>query len=269
MTGYVLVRGGGDLGSGAVVRLARAGIRALVLEAAQPLAVRRKVAFAEAVYTGESEVEELRAVRVVNVSEIQNAWRQGWVPVMVDPQAEIRGELPPVAIVDARMTKRPPELGLDAAPLVIGLGPGFVAGENCHAVVETMRGPDLGRVLWNGSAASDTGLPDPVWLHQADRVLRAPCSGRFQARVEIGQRVQEGQVVAEVDGQPVRTVFSGVVRGLLHSGLDVQKGLKVGDIDPRDDPRLAYLVSDKALAVGGGVLEAVLARREIRAQLWE
>jgi xanthine dehydrogenase accessory factor len=166
------------------------------------------------------------------------------------------------------MTKRPPDLGIDLAPFVIGLGPGFVAGRNCRAAIETNRGHFLGRVIWEGSPETDTGIPGAVRQFQNDRVLRAPSDGFFSTQVEIGERVQKGQLIAIVEGQKVVAPFDGILRGLLHDGLPVQQGLKVGDIDPRDDPRIASLVSEKSLAIAGGVLEALLAKPEIRDRLW-
>ena len=145
-----------------------------------------------------------------------------------------------------------------SVPLLIGLGPGFFAGENCHAVIETMRGPFLGRVIWNGPAEQNSGVPDPVGPYQGDRVLRAPTDGIFLTKAFIGDRLSADDLVAEVGGLPIRSPFKGVLRGLIHDGLEVTKGVKVGDIDPRDDLRLCWLVSDKSLAVGGGVLEAIL-----------
>ena len=276
----VLVRGGGDLASGVVLRLVRCGVRVIVFEIARPLAVRRLVAFAEAVYEGEITVEEVTARLVTHPADALDLARQGIVPVLVDPEAASRAFLKPLVMVDGRMTKQPPELGKDAAPLVIGLGPGFCAGdtgagENCHAVIETQRGPFLGRVIWQGQAALDTGEPDSVPMLsgggqgvRAERVLRAPADGILVTYASIGDRVEAGQVIAAVNGQPLAASFGGVLRGLLRSGTDVVRNLKVGDLDPRSDPRLCRLVSDKALAIGGGALEAVLARAEIRSRLW-
>ena len=268
MAPLVLVRGGGDLASGVILRLARSGIRVIVCEIAQPLAVRRLVAFAEAVYAGEIMVEDVPAHSASGVSDALHLASQGIVPVMVDPFAESRIILKPVVIIDGRMTKRPPELGKDAAPLVIGLGPGFAAGENCHAVIETQRGPFLGRAIWQGKAAPDTGEPDTVSQVRAERVLRAPDDGIFVTYASIGDHLAAGQVIAEVNSQLLAAPFSGLLRGLLHSGIRVARNLKVGDLDPRNDPRLCRLVSDKALAIGGGVLEVLLTRPEIRTQLW-
>lgn len=262
-----LVRGGGDLASGVALRLQRAGCQVTVTELPQPLVVRRYVAFAEAVFRGRFSVEGVSAQRVATADEARAAMARGEVAVLIDPGAECRHALRPTVIVDARMLKRAPDLGLDAAPLVIGLGPGFVAGENCHAVVETMRGHTLGRVFWSGAAQPDSGLPEAVAARQADRVLRAPADGLLRNRVDIGAHLAQGELVATVGEAEVRAPFKGVLRGLLHDGLPVTQRLKIGDLDPRDDERYCTLVSDKSLAVGGGVLEAVLSRAEIRRML--
>ncbi|GAB4528014.1 MAG: selenium-dependent molybdenum cofactor biosynthesis protein YqeB [Anaerolineales bacterium] len=259
-----LILGGGDLASGVAYRLHKAGYPLIITEREQPLALRRMVSFAEAVYTGRYTVEGITACRVEDPQQAQAALRRREIPVLVDPDfSRLRAwgwlgaaRLP--ILVDARMTKRPPEYPLDIAGLVIGLGPGFVAGENCHAVVETNRGHCLGRVYWQGSAEPDTGIPEAMLKHQADRVLRAPADGVLRERVPLGVRVTAGQVLAEVDGRPVQAPFDGVLRGMVHNGVRVSRGLKIGDVDPRDDPRYAALISDKALAIGGGVLEAVL-----------
>jgi len=259
----ILVRGGGDLASGVAIRLFRAGFRVVITEIPRPLAVRRLVAFSEAVYQGRTVVEDVAAVRVVSSSEIDQAFVKNLVPVIVDPAAEIRHKLLPAVLVDCRMTKMPPDLGLDAAPLVIGLGPGFIAGENCHAVIETKRGHTLGRVVWEGPAEVDTGIPELVGAAGIERVLRSPVSGTLRAFIAIGDHVDIGQLVAVVDGQKITAPFAGVLRGLLPDGFALIRGMKIGDIDPRADPHFCRLVSDKALAVGGGVLEAVVARSDL------
>ncbi len=271
MSFFVLVRGGGDLASGVVFRLHRAGLRVAVAEIEQPLAVRRKVAFAEAIYAGEVTIEGITGKRVADFTDtfrVLQIFARGQVPVLIDPAAESIKTIRPTVLVDARMRKAPPELSRDAAHLYIGLGPGFEAGYNCHAVVETNRGPFLGRVSWQGSAEADTRLPDPVLGQSERRVLRAPADGVVEARAEIGDLLQEGQLVAEVGGQAVTAPFAGVLRGLIHPGLVITRGTKIGDVDPRGDPRLCCLVSDKALAVGGGVLEAILSRPNLRPLLW-
>jgi xanthine dehydrogenase accessory factor len=260
----ILVRGGGDLASGVVTRLYRAGWQVIVTELPQPLAVRRLVAFAEAVYEGETRVEEILARRVGNIAEAEKAIAQGVVPVIVDPKLFVREGFNPHVFVDGRMRKAASDISLEAAPLVIGLGPGFSAGLDCHAVIETNRGPFLGRVIWHGQAQPDTGTPERVGEYQAERVLRAPADGVLETFLPIGVSIRAGDEIARVGGQPVVAPFDGVLRGLLQDQLTVQAGAKIGDVDPRGDAQLSRLVSDKALAVGGGVLEAILAWKPIR-----
>jgi xanthine dehydrogenase accessory factor len=265
---FILILGGGDLASGVALRLKRVGINILISEIAQPLAVRRLVSFAEAVYRGLFSVEGVTAQLVQHTNEIKAVMLQGDIPVIVDPDCDLIRQLSPVAIVDARMTKHNPDMCMDSAPMVIGLGPGFIAGQNCHAAIETNRGHFLGRVLWEGATEADTGFPGVVANHQNDRVLRAPVDGLFHSKVDIGHLVRKGQLVANVDDQRIVAPFEGVVRGLLHDGLRVSRGLKIGDIDPRPDPRYASLVSEKSLAIAGGVLEALLTRPDIRRRIW-
>ncbi len=267
MSFIVLLRGGGDIASGAAIRLKRAGLQVIITELPRPTAVRRLVAFAEAVYAGEISVEEVTARRVSDPHKALETLAEDIIPVLVDPQAECRFILKPAVLIDGRMTKKPPELGIEAASLVIGLGPGFTAGRDCHAVVETNRGHALGRVIWNGSAEADTGVPEKVRDQGVERVLRAPSNGIIEACVEIGEKLEEGQCVAKIDGKAVLAPFKGILRGLLHPGLAVRQGMKIGDIDPRLDANFSRLVSDKALAVGGGVLEAILTRPDLRSSL--
>jgi xanthine dehydrogenase accessory factor len=268
VSNIIMLRGGGDLASGVALRLHRVGLKVVITELEQPLAVRRLVSFGEAVYRGYFRVEEVAARRVEGLEVVTQTLRVGEIPVLVDPNADIRYALPPLVMVDARMTKRPPDLTIDAAPLFIGLGPGFVAGDNCHAAIETNRGHYLGRVIWEGAPQADTGLPEAVVRRQAERVLRAPAKGVINTISEIGERVKTGQILAEVNGHSVHAPFDGVLRGLLHGGLPVKRGLKIGDLDPRDDVKYCTTVSEKALAIAGGVLEAILSRNEIRKMLW-
>lgn len=263
----VLVRGGGDLATGVAVRLQRAGFHVLVTEIEQPLAVRRLVAVAEAVYAGEIQIEDCTARRVDDAQEAELAWRQGAIPVLVDPALGCRADLDLLALIDGRMRKAPPEIGLGLAPMVVGLGPGFTAGVDCHAVVETNRGHHMGRVIWRGPAQADTGVPERVGGHDVDRVLRAPVDGTLRAHTQLGEIVEGGQVIADVGGIELIAPFRGALRGLVHDGLAVEQGDKVGDLDPRADPTYCTQISDKALAVGGGVLEALLSRPEIRRSL--
>lgn len=268
MKGLAIVRGGGDLASGAALRLHRAGVAVLITELAQPLVVRRGVAFAQAVFTGQCNVEEAFGRRAVNSAEALEVLRDGDIPVVVDPAGMLIQELHPAVLVDGRMKKSLTDPVGQNARLVIGLGPGFIAGVNCQAVIETQRGHRLGRVIWQGAALEDTGVPETIGERSAERVLRAPADGRFIGCAEIGEHLEQGQEVAEIAGQVVRAPFSGVLRGIIFSGLVVHRGLKIADLDPRDDPSYCWQVSDKSLAVGGGVLEAVLSRQAVRGELW-
>jgi xanthine dehydrogenase accessory factor len=247
-------------------------LKTIITELTQPLAVRRLVSFCEAVYRREVSVEGIIACLVDNMTGAFQTLSQNKIPVLVDPTLEIlpalRDQHHLVALVDARMTKRPPDLGMDSAPLVVGLGPGFIAGENCHAVIETNRGHYLGRVIWEGSPQPDTGIPGAIHQGRPDRVLRSPCDGSLVAQTHVGDLVKEGQCLASVAEQPVPAPFDGVLRGLIPDGLSVHQGQKIGDLDPRGDPELARTISEKALAIGGGVLEALLTFPEIRARLW-
>jgi xanthine dehydrogenase accessory factor len=241
-------------------------MRVVITELAQPLVIRRLVSFADAVYQAETNVEGVFAQRVESVLGIQKSWAEGVIPVLVDPECNIlaefgRSSIQVSVLVDGRMTKGPPYLKLNSAPLIIGLGPGFNAGENCHAVVETNRGHYLGRVIWEGSALPNTGVPEGFGEQYRERVIRAPAAGIFQAYREICERLNVGDPIGEVNGLPILAPLKGVLRGLLYSGLSVEKGFKVGDIDPRDDPRYCKIVSDKSLAIAGGVMEAILSSR--------
>jgi len=263
-----LLRGGGDLASGVALRLHRAGLRVVITELPEPLAVRRTVSFSEAVYEGQHSVEGVKA-RLTKPSQLSTALDANELPVLIDPDANILTfDIRPLTfavVVDARLIKqsRSP-LPVDV-PLHIGLGPGFRAGQDCHAVVETRRSHTLGRVYWIGTTQADSGEPEG----DRRRVLRAPVDGVLTARANIGEHVEEGQVVAVISDQfSVISPFRGVLRGLIRPGLHVTKGLKIGDVDPRDDASACYLVSDKALSIGGGVLEAILSRAEIREKLW-
>jgi len=271
MPAIVLIRGGGDLASGIALRLFRAGFRIIITELAHPMAVRRLVSFAEAVYLGQQTVEGITgqlAKDPMDSLSILMILSKGKIPVVIDPQGEAITHLHPTIVVDARMLKLPVELDRRRMSLLIGLGPGFEPGVNCHAAVETKRGHFLGRVLWKGTPEADTHYPESLVDGYSQRVLRAPVDGIFNIHAEIGDSVEAGQLIADVEGQPVVAAVNGILRGLLHAGVQVNRDVKVGDIDPRAERRYCMLVSDKALAIGGGVLEAILSRTELRAHLW-
>ncbi len=263
----VLVRGGGDLATGVAARLHRSGFAVVVTEIAKPLAVRRLVALAEAIYAGETRIEDFVGRRVEGMQEALDVLSAGEVPVLIDPDAHICHALQPLALVDGRMLKKAQPLDIARAPLIVGLGPGFSAGENCHAVVETNRGHNMGRVLWEGPAEADTGVPEPVAGHAVDRVLRAPTAGEVRAQASLGTIVKKGELIATVGNADLLAPFDGALRGLLHDGVQVITGEKIGDLDPRSQVEFCFRISDKALAVGGGVLEALLSSAAIRRAL--
>jgi xanthine dehydrogenase accessory factor len=254
----VLIRGGGEIASGIAHRLHQSHMRVLITEAEAPTAVRRTLAFAEAVYEGVQTVEGVKALKVSSLKQAFAVWESGGIPVIVDPEAVSRQAIRPAVLIDATMAKKNQSTTISDAPLVIGVGPGFTAGMNVHAVIESNRGYHLGRVLWHGQAEPDTGVPAPVAGHAETRVLRVPRSGRFRALKRIGDTVQQGEIVGEVDGVPIRAEVSGLLRGLLRDGILVPQALKAGDIDPRGESGYCYVISDKARAIGGGALEAIL-----------
>ena len=254
-----LVKGAGDLATGVALRLRRAGFDVVMTEQVRPTGVRRTVAVAEAGDEGQATVEGVTAVRAADVCEVARLLAEGAVPVLVDPEARCVSTLRPVLLVDAIMAKRNLGTRVGDAPAVVALGPGFVAGRDAHAVVETRRGHTLGRVIEDGAAAPDTGVPGEIGGVGEERLVRSPVAGVFEGRRRIGDLVSVGDVVGCVGEAPVPARTTGVLRGLLRSGLQVREGMKLGDVDPRGLPEHCALVSDKALAVAGGVLEAACA----------
>jgi len=254
----VLVRGGGDLASGVAWRLYQSGFRVVITEIPEPLAVRRKVSFCEAVFDGQSVVEGVKAVLVEGSEQVGRVWDQGFIPVLVDPGAVCRHSIKPEVIVDAILAKKNLGTSVKDAPLVVALGPGFEAGKDAHFVVETNRGHHLGRLLTAGSAAPNTGVPGPVQGIASDRVLRAPASGPWRNTVDIGDMVKKGDLVGTVRDEALCAAIDGVLRGLIHPDVTVSKDLKIGDIDPRGIKEFCFTISEKALAIAGGVLEGIL-----------
>lgn len=254
----VLIRGGGDLGTGVAWRLHRSGFPVIVTECERPLVVRRTVAFASAVYEGEIAVEGVTAWKANDADQARQFVEDGIIPVLVDPACQSKLRLNPAVVVDAIMAKRNTGTAISFAPLVIGLGPGFSPGSDCHCVIETQRGHNLGRALWDRPAAPNSGIPGEIGGKSAERVLRAPCDGVATGLKRIGDHVVAGDVVIRVDGAEVAAPFEGTLRGLVHDGLPVAAGMKIGDVDPRAMREHCFTVSDKALAIGGGALEAIL-----------
>ncbi|QOY60209.1 selenium-dependent molybdenum cofactor biosynthesis protein YqeB [Thermophilibacter immobilis] len=253
----VEIRGAGDIATGVALRLHRAGCDIVMCDLAVPTSIRRTVSFSEAIRLGSCEVEDVRAVRAKDVEDARKIVVSEEVAVLVDPGGSSAAELVPDALVDAILAKKNLGTTPDMAPVVIGVGPGFTAGRDCHAVVETKRGHYLGQAIYEGSAAPNTGIPGVIAGHSADRVLRAPADGIFEPRLAIGDVVRAGQVAAVVSGVPMTCTINGVLRGLLQEGVEVTCGMKSGDIDPRCERAHCFTSSDKARAVGGGVLEAL------------
>jgi xanthine dehydrogenase accessory factor len=254
-----LIKGAGDLASGVALRLHRSGFAVVMTEVESPTVVRRTVAFAEAVYEGSIIVEGVAGVRARGPRDVEAILANGRIPVVIDPAATIRHDIRPAVLVDAIVAKKNLGTRIDDARVVLGLGPGFTAGVDVHAVIETMRGHSLGRALYTGSAIPNTGVPGDIGGSGAERVLRAPCPGLFRSEREIGDRVKIGETVGHVEDLPVRSNLEGILRGLLRSGLRVTEGFKLGDVDARAIPEHCFTVSDKAMAIAGGVLEAACA----------
>ena len=256
MNEIIAIRGGGDLATGVAQKFYRSGFRVVVLETAVPLAIRRSVSLCAAVTEGSAQVEDLRAV-FAEPAQCEAFWQEGKIPVLIDPQAESLSLLRPAALVDAILAKRNLGTHIHMAPVVIGLGPGFEASRDVHAVIETMRGHDLGRVLFRGFALPNTGIPGEIGGKSAQRVLHAPCAGIVIHHSAIGQVVEEGHPLFSVDETVVTAPFRGLLRGLIQSGITIPKGTKAADVDPRIDVDWTT-ISDKARCIGGGVLEAYL-----------
>lgn len=246
------------MASAAARRLHLGGFEVVMTELPQPLCIRRLVSFAEAIYEGEMWVEGVQALRADDPPHAESILAARKIPVLIDPDGGRIPSLKPVVIVDARMRKRSDGTRIADAPVVIGLGPGFSAGVDCHAVVETNRGHALGRVLYRGTAEADTGVPAAVAGFTAARVLRSPADGLFRANVRLGQIVRKGEIIGEISGQTVAAQIAGIIRGLIRDGLFVGLNAKLGDIDPRGEPSYCTTISDKANAIAGGVLEACL-----------
>lgn len=254
----VLIRGAGDLASGIALRLFHSGLSVVMTDLLHPTSIRRTVAFSEAIVHDETIVEDVTAKRAESPAEALKLLKDGVIPVLVDPECTCRTELNPHVVVDAILAKRNLGTKITDAPIVIGVGPGFAAGKDCHAVVETMRGHTLGRAIYEGSALPNTNIPGLIGGFAGERVLRAPADGLFHTAASIGDLVSEGDTVGYVGNVPMKCTISGVLRGLIADGTTVHQGMKSGDVDPRGDVSYCQTASDKALAIGGGVLEAIL-----------
>jgi len=254
----VVIKGAGDLATGVALRLIRAGIKVAMTDLEQPTCIRRTVSFSTAIPLGVYQVEGVTARFAKDAAEALRIIAAGEVPVLADPEGHCIPLLRPDAVVDAILAKRNLGTRMGDAPIVIALGPGFTAGVDAHAVIETKRGHMLSRALYEGSASPDTGIPGNIGGFTEERILRAPAAGVFEPLLHIGDMVEKDDAAAVVAGVPMRCRIGGVLRGLLQGGLTVHEGMKCGDVDPRGDKSYCYLASDKAMAIGGGVLEALL-----------
>lgn len=253
-----VIRGAGDIATGVALRLYRSGIEVVLCDLAVPTSIRRTVCMSEALRLGSYVVEGIEARKADSAAEARKLADEGIVPVLADPEARCIEELQPEVVVDAILAKRNLGTTKDMAPVVVACGPGFEAGVDCDAVVETMRGHYLGRVWYSGKPIPNTNIPGLIGGYAGERVMRAPADGTFEDVAEIGQKVHAGDVCGTVAGEPMVATIDGVVRGLIQTGAQVHKGMKSGDVDPRGVAAYARCSSDKAIAVGGGVLEAIL-----------
>lgn len=255
----IAVKGAGEMASAVAWRLFMSNFRKiLMLETDHPLAVRREVSFCEAVHEGEKEVEQVRAVRVQQPDAIKRCWEKNEIALAVDPQWQTLKAIQPEVIVDAVLAKKNLGTRMNHAPMVIGVGPGFYAGKDVHLVIETNRGHNLGKIITSGEAELNTGIPGAIGGFTEERVLRAPGVGKFQSVRNIGDCVNENEIVGSVAGVEVRALIAGVLRGLIRPNSQVTQGLKIGDIDPRGEVSYCFTISDKARAIAGSVLEAIL-----------
>ena len=255
----IAVKGAGEMATGTAWRLFQSNFKNIyMMEIPSPMAVRRQVSFCEAVHDGEIIVEGVRAKKSLHVDEIPGAWEDNTIPVLVDPEWNVIKKIQPHVVIDACIAKKNLGTNLSEAPLVIGLGPGFEAGKDVHMVIETNRGHNLGRIILKGCPEPNTGVPGNTSGYTHERVLRAPCAGTFHSDLSIGEMVKKGQVVGYVDDTPVKVEIDGVLRGQIRSNTLVENKLKIGDIDPRGNIEHCTTISDKARAVGGSLLEAIL-----------
>jgi xanthine dehydrogenase accessory factor len=254
----ILIRGAGEMATGIAHRLASCHFQVCMTETSNPQAVRREVAFSEAVFDLEKEVEGITAKRVESIGRISEVWREGKIPILIDPEAKVKDFLKPDVLIDATLAKKNLGTKITDAPLVIGLGPGFHTEKDVHLVIETNRGHDLGRIISNGEAEPNTGIPGAIGGYTEERVIRAPKGGQFNALKKVGDDVRANEKVGIIENMAVQSRIAGVIRGLLRDGTEVWKGMKLGDVDPRGIKAHCYTISDKARTISGGILQALL-----------
>ena len=266
MKNLIIVRGGGDLATGTIYKLKKSGFQVLILEVQNPSAIRRNVAFCEAVYQGTQTVEDMTCYLVESVEQAEQFINEGKLCVLVDPMGESIARLKPLAVIDAILAKKNLGTNRNMAPVTLALGPGFAAGEDVDAVIETKRGHNLGRVLWEGTAAPNTGIPGVIGGYGKERVIHCPAKGILRNVKKITDTVSRGEVIAVVETEdgnvPVEATLDGILRGLIRDGYPVHVGFKMADIDPRaEEYENCFTISDKARCIAGGVLEALLQRK--------
>lgn len=255
----IIVRGGGDIATGTIHKLYQSGFPVVILEIEHPSAIRRNIAFSEAMYEGEVIVEGVTCKRGKNIEEVKEILSQGKIPVIKDETCEILKELTPLALVDGILAKKNLGTNKTMAPITVALGPGFTAGVDVDAVIETQRGHDLGRIIWEGSAAKNTGIPGVIGGYGKERVIHSPAEGKIRNLFQIGDIVTKGQVISYIDETEVTATIDGILRGMIRDGYPVTKGFKIADIDPRlEEKKNCFTISDKARCIGGGVLECIL-----------
>lgn len=254
----ILIKGAGDLATGVAHRLKKCGFDIVMTEISEPTMVRRTVAFSQAVYDKEVEVEGIKAVLASRKEDIYKIIEDGNIAILVDEEARIVEKIKPEIIIDAIIAKKNLGTKLDDAKIVIALGPGFTAGVDCHSVVETKRGHYLGKTIYSGSAIPNTGVPGAIGGYTKERIIRATDDGKISPVASIGDYVEKGDIVAYVNETPIFAEINGIVRGMLQKDVKVFKGMKSGDIDPRCEKDHCFTISDKARSIGGGVLEAIL-----------
>lgn len=258
MNNLVIFRGGGDVATGSIQKLFRSGFKVLILEKEKPLCIRRYVSCASAMFEDQVQIEDMLVKKVYNLEGIEKAFEENIIPIIADEQGEYIKILKPLALVDAILAKKNLGTKIDMAPITIGLGPGFTAGEDVDVVIETNRGHDLARLIFQGKAEADTGKPGNIQGYTSERLLRASDDGEIKVLKDIGEIVKKDEVVAVVKGKEVKSGLDGMIRGMIGDGSKVFKGLKIGDVDPRVVKENAVTISDKARAIGGGTLEAIL-----------
>jgi xanthine dehydrogenase accessory factor len=254
----VLIKGAGEMATGVAHRMASCHFKVCMTETSNPQAVRREVAFSEAIFDSEKVVEGITAKRVESPHQIRDVWKEEKIPILTDPEATVKDFIKPDVLVDATLAKKNLGTEITDALLVIGLGPGFHAGRDVHLVVETNRGHNLGRIFASGEAEPNTGIPGSIAGYTEERVIRAPEAGSFKALKKIGDGVRANEKVGMVGNGTVRSRIVEVIRGLLRDGTEVWKGMKLGDVDPRGIRSHCYTISDKARTISGGVLQAIL-----------